>query len=174
MDVVFRAIQPADLAGAVQVRGDAAVHPSPLVVDGNADAFIFDVLALLRAANDRPQKRGHVGGHHLVRRLAVDLVLRPANPVGERLVDEGVAQRAVEIGDRPRNVVREEPQLRFLGFQRLADPDVVLDVVDDDERAAGPASRFAVGKQCDPHPAQIAGRRPLSPVVADGRAGYTP
>ena len=33
VDVVFRAIQPANLAGAVQVRGDAAVHPSPLVVD---------------------------------------------------------------------------------------------------------------------------------------------
>ena len=56
-----------------------------------ADALVLDVLARLRALEDRPQERGDVLRQHLERRLAVDLVLRPAHPVGERLVDERVA-----------------------------------------------------------------------------------
>ena len=104
-------------------------------------------------------------------RLAVDLVLRPAHPVGERLVDERVLERRVEVGDRAGNVVGEQPQLRFLRLQRLADADVVLDVVDHRERAAGPAAGLAIGEQRDAHPAQVAGGRALAAVVADRRAG---
>ena len=114
VNVVFGAIQPPDLAGAVEVGRDAAVHPAPLAVGAGADALVFDVLAFLRALDDRPQERIDVVRHDLIGRLAVDLILRPAYPVGECLIDERVLELLVEIGDRPRNVVGEQTQLRFL------------------------------------------------------------
>ena len=130
VDVVLGAIQAAYRAGGIEVGRDAAVHPPPLPVRADADALVVDVLAFLRALDDRAQERVDVVRHDLVGRLAVDLVLRAAHPVGERLVDEGVLEFPVEIGDRAGNVVGEQPQLRFLRLQRLADADVVLDIVD--------------------------------------------
>src|SRR3984893_11262279 len=112
--VVFGAIQPPDLAGAIEVGRDAAVHPAPLAVGADADALVFDVLAFLRALDDRPQKRIDVVRHDVVWRLAVDLILRPAYPVGECLIDERVLELVVEIGDRYGYVVGEQTQLRFL------------------------------------------------------------
>ncbi len=105
-----------------------------------------------------------------MRRLAVDLVLRLAHPVRERLVDERVFERAVEVGDRAGNVVGEQPQLDFLRLQRVADADVVLDVGHHRECAGDPGADLAVGEQRDAHPAQLAARLAVAPLVGDGRA----
>ena len=155
--VVFGAIQPPDLSGAIEIGRDATVHPAPLAVGVDADALVFDVLAFLRALDDRPQKRVDVVRHDLVGRLAVDLILWPAYPVGECLVDERVLELLVEIGYWSGDVVGEQAQLRFLCLQRLADAYVILDIVDDRERATGLAAGLAVGKQRDPHPPQLPG-----------------
>ena len=134
------------------------------------DALVFDVLARLRALQHRTQERGDVGRHHLERRLAVDLVLRLAHPVRERLVDERVVQALVEVRDRAGNVVGEQPQLRLLRLQRVANADVVLDVVPHDERAADAPAHLAIGEQRDAHPAQLARRAALAALVGDRRA----
>ena len=174
VDVVFGAVEPAHLAGRVEVGRDPAVHPAPLAQRVVADALVLDVVALLRALEDRPQERRDVAGEHVLRRLAVDLVLRLAHPVREGLVDERVLERAVEVRDRARDVVGEEAQLDFLRLQRVADADVVLDVGHHGERAADPAADFAVGEQRHAHPAQLAARLPVAPLVGDGRAGECP
>ena len=174
VDVVFGAIQPAHLARRIEVGRDPAVHPAALAVGAGPYPLVLDVLALERALDDRSQERIDVVRHDLVRGLAVDFRLRPADPVGEGLVDERVLERAIEVGDRAGNVVGEQPQLRFLRLQRLANANVVFDVVDHRERAAGLAAGLAIGEQRDAHPAQVAAGRPLAPIVADGRAGERP
>ena len=95
--------------------------------------------------------------HDLVGRLAVDLILWPAYPVGECLIDERVLELLVEIGYRSGDVVGEQAQLRFLCLQRLADAYVILDIIDDRERATSLTAGLAVGKQRDPHPPQLPG-----------------
>ncbi len=155
----------------VEVGRDAAVHPPVLALGRRADPLVLDVLAVLRALHDRPDERGDIRGHHLERRLAVDLVLRLAHRVGERLVHERVLEIAVEVGDRARNVVREEAHLRFLRLQRVADLDVVFDVGHDGERAADAAANLAVGEERNAHPARFARQLALAPLVRHGRAG---
>ncbi len=171
VDVVLGAVEPAHLPRRVEVGGHPPVHPAPLAVRVLADALVFDVLARLCALQHRPQEGGDIGGHHLERRLAVDLVLRLAHPVRERLVDERVVQTLVEVRDRARDVVGEQAQLRLLRLERVADAHVVLDIVPHDERAADAAAHLAVGEQRDAHPAQLARCPALAALVRDGRPG---
>ena len=124
-----------------------------------ADALVLDVLARLRALEDRAQERRDVGRHHLERRLAVDLVLRLAHRVRERLVDERVLAgcgRGTRSG--PGMLSANRRSCDFLRLQRVADADVVLDVVHHGERAADAAAHLAIGEQRDAHPAQLARR----------------
>ncbi len=171
VDVVFGAVEPAHLAGRIEIGRHASVHPASLAVGVLADALVFDVLARLRALQHRTQESRDVGRHHLERRLAVDLVLRLAHPVRERLVHERVVQALVEIGDRTGNVVGEQAQLLLLRLQCIANANVVLDVVPHDECAADAPAHFAIGKERHAHPAQFAGRAPLAPLVGDRRTG---
>jgi hypothetical protein len=146
------------------------VHPAALAVRVLSDALVFDVLARLRALEDRTQECRDVRRHHLERRAAIDLVLRLAHPVRERLVDERVVQTLVEIGDRAGDVVGEKAQLLLLRLQRVADAHVVLDVVPHHECAAHAAAHLAIGEERDAHPAQLARGAALAPLVGDGRA----
>ena len=57
VDVVLGAVEAAHLAGGVEVGRDAAVHPAAIAVRVLADALVLDVLAELRALEDRPQER---------------------------------------------------------------------------------------------------------------------
>ena len=59
----------------------------------------------------------------------------------------------------------------LLRLQRVADADVVLDVGHHGERAADASAELAVREQRDAHPAQLAGRLALAPLVGDRRAG---
>ncbi len=171
VDVVLGAVEPAHLAGGVEVRRDAPVHPALVAVRVLADPLVLDVLAELRALQDRAQERRHVGLQHFVRRFPVDLVLRLFHPVRERLVHEGVAQRAVEVGDRAGDVVGEEPQLHFLRLQRVADADVVLDVRHHREGAGDASAHVAIGEQRHAHPARFAAGALVAALVGDGRPG---
>jgi len=170
VDVVFGAVEAAHLARRVEIGRDSAVHPTPLAVRILADAFVFDVLAALRAPQHGTQERCHVRRHHFERALAVDLVLRLAHPVCERLVHELVMQALVEVSDRTRDVVGEEAHLRLLRFQRIADLDVVFDVREYGERSADAPAHFALGEERDLHPAQIAIRLALAALVGNRRA----
>ena len=91
--------------------------------------------------------------------------------VRERLVDERVLEVAVEVGDRARDVVGEQAQLRLVRLHRIADADVVLDVVHHQERAADAPAHLAVREQRVAHPAQLARRLALAALVRDRRAG---
>ena len=53
----------------------------------------------------------------------------------------------------------------LLRLQRVADADVVLDVVPHDERAADASAHLAIGEQRDAHPAQLARRAALAALV---------
>ena len=163
--------RPRTEPGGIEVGRDAAVQPAPRSLHRGADALVLDVLAGLRALEDRPQERRDVGGHHLERRLAVDLVLRLAHRVRERLVHERVPEIAIEVGDRARDVVGEQAHLRFLRLQRVADADVVLDVGHHRERAADAAAHLAIGEQRDARPARVALELALATLVRHRRAG---
>ncbi len=104
-----------------------------------------------------------------MRRLAVDVVLRLADPVRERLVHERVAQRPVEVRDRSRDVVGEQAQLDFLGLERVADANVVLDVRHHGERAADAATLVAIGEQRNADPARLAVCAPVAALPGDRR-----
>ena len=174
VDVVFGAIQAADGARHIEVGHDAAVHPAVPALRRCSVALVFDVLARLRALQDRSDERGDVGGHHLERRLAIDFILWLAYRVGECLVHERVFEATIEVRDRPRNVVRKQAHLRFLRLQRVADPDVVLDIVHHRKGATYAAADFAIGEQRDTHPSPIAGQLALAPLVGHRRAGERP
>ena len=164
--------RPRTRAGRIEVRRDAAVQPPARALHRRADALVFDVLAGLRALQDRAQERGDVGGHHLERRLAVDLVLRLAHRVGERLVHERVASRLrsrYAIG--PGMLSANRRICASCALQRVADADVVLDVGHHGERAADAAAQLAVGEQRDARPARIAFDLALAPLVRHRRAG---
>ena len=158
VNVVFGAVDAAELAVGVEVRRDAAMHPALLAADRRVDALVLDVLAAVRALEHRPQERRDARRQHFERRAAVDLLLRQAHPVRERLVDEGVRGGAIEIGDRAGNVVGEEPELHFLRAQRIANADVVVDVGHHGEDAVDAAADRAIGEERDAHPAQLARR----------------
>jgi hypothetical protein len=131
---------------------------------GVVDALVLDVLAALRALEHGAHERRDVGRKDLERRAAVDLVLRTAHPVGERLVDERVRRRAIEVRDRARDVVGDQAELDFLRLQRIADRDVVLDVRHHGENAADVSADRAIGEQRDTHPAQLARCLALAPL----------
>ena len=171
VNVVFGAIQSADSARHVEIGRDAAVHPAVLALRRGADALVFDVLAALRALDDRPYERRDVGGHHLERSLAVDFVLRLAYRVGKSLVHERVLEATVKVGDRSGNVVRKQAHLRFLRLQGVADADVVLDIVHHGKCAANAAANLAIRVQRDAHPPQFAGKMTLAPFVGHRRPG---
>ena len=128
----------------------------------------------MRAPQDRAQERCDVVAEHFGGRPAVDLLLRPADPVRERLIHEPVAQVAVEIGDGAGDVVGEQPQLPFLRLQRIADLDVVVDVGHYGEDAADAPADRAVGEERGADPAQFAFRVAVAPLVTDLRAGERP
>ena len=113
----------------------------------------------LRALQDRPQERRDVGRQHLERRLAVDLVLRPAHPVRERLVDERVRERRGR-GRRsgPECCRRTAAAATSCALSASRIADVVLDVGHHRERAADAAAQLAIREQRDAHPAQLAAR----------------
>jgi hypothetical protein len=69
------------------------------------------------------------------------------------------------------DVVGEQAQLRLLVLHRVPDPDVLVDVVEHGERAAHAPADLAVGEQRDAHPAQLAGRLAVAPLVRHRRAG---
>ena len=60
VDVVLGAVEAAHRTRHVEVRRDAAVQPAPRALHRRADALVFDVLAGLRALDDRPQERRDV------------------------------------------------------------------------------------------------------------------
>ena len=167
MDVVFGAVDAAELAVGVEVRRDAAVHPAVLAAVRLVDALVLDVLAAVRPLQHRPQERSDARRQHFERRAAVDLLLRQLHPVRERLVDEGVRGRAIEIRDRAGDVVGEEPKLHFLRAQRVADSDVVVDVRHHGEDAVDAPADGAVGEQRDADPAQFARRLALAALERD-------
>jgi len=156
VDVVFGAVDAAELVVDIEVRRDAPVDPALLAVLLRIDALVFDVLAAVGALQHRSQERGDGRRQHLERRAPVDLLLRQVHPVGERLVDERVRRGAIEIGDRARDVVGEEPELHFLLGQRIADADVVVDVGHHREDAVDAAADRTIGEERHPHPAELA------------------
>ena len=170
VDVVFGAVESADPSRRVEVGRDAAVHPARRVVGRAVDPLVLDVLAALRALEDGAQEFRDVGLQDFERRPAVDLVLRAAHPVRERLVDERVRRRRVEVGDRAGDVVGDEAQLDFLRSQRIADRDVVVDIRHHGEEAADVSAHRAVREERDAHPAQLAGRLAFAPLERDLRA----
>ena len=171
MNVVFGAVEAAHVTGYIEVGDDTAMQPSARTPCGVADALVFDVFAGLRPFQDRPQKRRHVSGHHLEGRLAIDFVLWLQYRVGKGLIDKRVLEIAIEIGDRPRNVVREEPHLRFLRLQLVADPDVLFDVRHHCEGAADAAPDLAVREQGDARPTAVTVQLFLATFVRHRGAG---
>ena len=174
VDVVLGAVESAQPAVGVEVRRDPAVHPALRAPGLLVEPLVFDVLARVRALEDRPQKRRDVRRQHLERRAAVDLLLRQAHPVRERLIDEGVGGQTVEVRDRTGNVVREQPQLHFLRPQRIANRDVVVDVGHHREDAVDAPRHRPVGEQRDANPAQLARRLALAPLERDLRPAEGP
>ena len=167
MNVVFGAVDAAELAVGVEVRRDAAMDPALLAAVLAVDALVFDVLAAMGALEHRPQERRDARRQHFERRASVDLLLRQAHPVRERLVDEGVGRGAVEVGDRAGNVVGEKPELHFLRAQRIANADVVVDVGHHGEDAVDAAAYGAIREERDADPAQFAGVLALAPLERD-------
>jgi hypothetical protein len=128
-------------------------------------ALVLDVLARRGALEDRPQERRDVRHHHLERRLAVDLVLRLAHRVRERLVHERVLQVAVDDTRSGPECCRRKSASATLRLQRIADADVVLDVRHHRERAADAAAELAIGEQRECASTRFALELPLAPLV---------